>query len=71
MHDYFDRIRRHYMWRSYDINEKSKSMVAWKKCTKPKRKGGLGVINLKSHNKALLIKHLDMFYNKKDIPGLI
>jgi hypothetical protein len=26
------------------------------------------VINLKSQNKALLIKHLDKFYNKKDIP---
>jgi hypothetical protein len=43
-------------------------MVAWKKCTKPKRKGGLGIINLKTQNKALLMKHLYMFYNKKDIP---
>jgi hypothetical protein len=56
------------MWRSFDINERSKPMVAWKKCTKPKRKGGLGIINLKSQNKALLMKHLDKFYNKKDIP---
>jgi hypothetical protein len=56
------------MWRSFDINERSKPMVAWKKCTKPKRKGGLGIINLKSQNKALLMKHLDKFYNKKGIP---
>jgi hypothetical protein len=42
--------------------------VAWKKCTKPKRKGGLGVINLRSQNKDLLLKHLDKFYNKADIP---
>jgi hypothetical protein len=69
MHDYFDRIMRHYLWRSSNITERSKPMVAWKKCTKPKRRGGggLGVINLKSQNKALLIKHLDRFYNKKDI----
>jgi hypothetical protein len=43
-------------------------MVAWKKCTKPKRKGGLRIINLRRQNKALLSKHLDKFYNKKDIP---
>jgi hypothetical protein len=48
VHDYFDRIRRHCMWRSSNITERSKSMVAWKKCTRPKRKGDLGVINLKS-----------------------
>jgi hypothetical protein len=38
------------------------------KCTKPKRKGGLGIINLKTQNYSLLIKHLDKFYNRKDIP---
>jgi hypothetical protein len=45
-----------------------KPLVAWKKCSKPKNKGGLGIINLKTQNKALLLKHLDKFYNKKDIP---
>jgi len=45
-----------------------KPLVAWKKCAKPKRKGGLGIINLRSQNKALLLKHLDKFYNKKEIP---
>jgi hypothetical protein len=45
-----------------------KPLVAWKKCCKPKRKGGLGIINLRSQNNALLLKHLDKFYNKKDIP---
>jgi hypothetical protein len=35
------------------------------KCTKPKRKGGLGIINLRSQNNALLLKHLDKLYNKK------
>jgi hypothetical protein len=34
----------------------------------PKRKGGLGVINLRSQNTDLLMKHLDKFYNRKDIP---
>jgi hypothetical protein len=45
-----------------------KPLVAWKKCSKPKNKGGLGIINLRTQNNALLLKHLDKFYNKKDIP---
>jgi hypothetical protein len=35
---------------------------------KPKRKGGLGVINLQVQNDALLLKHLHKFYNKADVP---
>ena len=35
---------------------------------KPKEKGGLGVINLRLQNDALLLKQLNKFYNKEDIP---
>jgi hypothetical protein len=35
---------------------------------KPKKKGGLGVINLRLQNDALLLKQLHKFYSKKDIP---
>ena len=35
---------------------------------KPKSKGGLGVINIKIHNDALLLKFLHKFYNKLDVP---
>lgn len=35
---------------------------------KPKEKGGLGIINLRLQNDALLMKHLTKFYNKADIP---
>lgn len=34
----------------------------------PKDKGGLGIINLRLQNDALLMKHLSKFYNKADIP---
>jgi hypothetical protein len=68
VHDYVDRARRHYMWNKSEITGKSKPMVAWKKYTRPKRKRGLGLINLRSQNKALLLKHLDKFYNRKNIP---
>lgn len=37
----------------------------------PKQEGGLGVINLKKHNEALLLKNLKKFYNKKDILGFL
>lgn len=34
----------------------------------PKEKGGLGIINLRLQNDALLMKHLRKFYNRADIP---
>lgn len=39
----------------------------------PKEEGSLGVIDLKKHNDALLLKNLDKFFKKKDIPwvGLV
>jgi hypothetical protein len=36
--------------------------------TKPKSRGGLGVINLRMQNEALLIKNLHKFFNKADLP---
>jgi hypothetical protein len=39
VHEYSNRARRHRMWRNLDYNGKSKPFVAWKKCTKPKKKG--------------------------------
>ena len=38
-----------------------------KVCT-PKKVGGLGVLNLRSQNTALLMKHLYKFMNKLDVP---
>lgn len=34
----------------------------------PKTEGGLEVLNLQTQNKALLLKYLDSFFNKTDIP---
>jgi hypothetical protein len=66
--EYVDKARRNCMWRKSESNGRSQSVMAWRKCTRPKRKGGLGVINLRSQNVALLLKHLDKFYNRRDIP---
>jgi hypothetical protein len=35
---------------------------------KPKPKGGLGIVNFQKQNVAFLLKFLDKFYNKHDIP---
>jgi hypothetical protein len=42
----------------------------WKMATRQKNQknhGGLGILDLRAHNIALLIKHMHKFYNKKDI----
>ena len=46
--DYIERARRHCLWRASDSNARMKPLVAWPKCCKPKKKGGLGIINLRS-----------------------
>jgi hypothetical protein len=48
--------------------KKGGNLVAWDVAQKPKEKGGLGVINLRLQNNALLLKQLHKFYNKEDIP---
>ena len=53
---------------SSDVNAKKKPLIACSKVTTPKENGGLGVINLKVQNQALLMKYLHKFYNKADIP---
>jgi hypothetical protein len=35
---------------------------------KPRNQGGLGIIDIQSQNKALLMKFLDKFYNHADVP---
>jgi hypothetical protein len=34
----------------------------------PKEKGGVGLVNFRKKNDALLMKHLDRFYNKANVP---
>ena len=44
-------------------------MAAWPLVCRPKMKGGgLGILNPGLQNDALLLKYLNKFYNKADVP---
>jgi hypothetical protein len=66
--DQVDRARKQCLWRGNDLQNKGGNLAAWPLVSLPKNKGGLGVINLRIQNNALLLKFLDKFYNKRDIP---
>ena len=53
---------------SSDLNNKKPPKAAWPLVCLPKDKGGLGVIDLTSQNKGLLMKQLHKFFNKSSIP---
>lgn len=42
--------------------------MAWKNTMRPKNQVGLGIIDLRSHKKVLLLKYLHKFYNKHNLP---
>lgn len=56
------------MWRGSDMNSKKPSKAAWPLVCTLKENGGLGALNLNTHNVSLLLKHLHKFYNNLDIP---
>ena len=72
MHDtiikQIDKYRKHCLWRGSDISERCHAKTAWPLVCLPKDSGGLGVLNLKTQNEALLLKNFHKFFNKLDIP---
>lgn len=46
---------RNFLWND-DLNHHRYNLVKWDKICNPVCNGGLGIMNLKSHNKALLAK---------------
>lgn len=66
--DHIDKLSRPALWRGREMEARGRALVAWNQCTIPNEKGGLGIKNIRLQNEALLIKHLDKFYNRKDVP---
>jgi hypothetical protein len=53
-----DSYRKHCLWRGNDVNSKKPALAAWSMITQTKKNGGLGVVRLETHNKAMLLKFL-------------
>ncbi|WMV13350.1 hypothetical protein MTR67_006735 [Solanum verrucosum] len=51
-------IRRNFLWQGNGEGEKKFHLVKWDVVISNKKEGGLGIKNLKSHNKSLLLKWL-------------
>ena len=66
--DYIEGSTRGFFWRGKDIHKKGKCLVKWENVCKPKRLGGLGILNLRTQNIALLMKYIFKFMNKDDLP---
>jgi hypothetical protein len=63
-----DKYRKHCLWRGSDDSNRINAKAAWQLVTTAKEDGGLGVLDLKTQNEALLLKNLHKFFNKADIP---
>jgi hypothetical protein len=66
--DQIDKFRKLCLWRGADINAKQRPKTAWLMVCRSKEEGGLGVLNIKTQNEALLLNHLHKFFNKEDVP---
>ena len=66
--EHLDKLRRRCLWcRKTKNGETSNSLAAWNLVCRPKKHGGLSVLDINIQNMALLLKFLHS-YNKKDIP---
>jgi hypothetical protein len=62
-----DKYHKHCLLRGSDINARTRPKATWELVCLPKSEGGIGVINLETHNAALLLKNLHKIFNKEDI----
>ena len=61
---------RKFFWRKFGMEYRGIALIAWSKVCKPKKQGGLGILDTGTHNKALLMKNVFKFLNKEDPMGV-
>lgn len=66
--EHVNKSSRKFLWHGKDIDSKGNYLASWSMICRPKEQGGLGILNLKIQNIALLIKQLHKFYNHADVP---
>ena len=59
---------RNCFWRKYGSQDRGAVLIAWNTACQPMANGGLGILNIEVHNKALLLKQVHKFLNKENIP---
>lgn len=69
--DQLDNYKKQLLWDRGDVNRRGGCLVTWKEACRPKKEGGLGILDLRTQNISLLLKHVDKFYNHADVPWLI
>lgn len=66
--DQIERYSKYCLWNGGDLSKKGGCLVAWTQACRSKEEGGLGIINLRTNNTALLLKYLYKFYSKAELP---
>lgn len=64
--DHFEKSGRGCLWYGKGINKHGKCLVKWDTVCLPKKARGLGVLDLRAQNRAMLTKFLFKFFNKHD-----
>ena len=61
---------RHRIWDKGEDSTSFAGLAAWDKVCPPKNRGGLRVMNLELQNNALILKQLEKFFCKENIPSI-
>jgi hypothetical protein len=66
--DHIEKSCRFFLWNDKNIQRHGKCLAKWDKVCLQNKNGGLGILNLRVQNQALIIKFLYKFFNRHDTP---
>ncbi|KAK1300868.1 hypothetical protein QJS10_CPB13g01356 [Acorus calamus] len=67
--DRLDRIRKRFLWQGSDESRRAPHLVDWGTVCKPKKEGGMGVLDLRVMNRALLSKWVWRWFSQSNAFG--